>query len=357
MSKKVSHKRRDQLNLLDSLTTADNSGWRRPKSVTSEDHFSPARITPVYDIYWYFAAERQNVFFNRIDRINGPWTDDPILSEFKFTNAYRAADRVSQYLIRRVIYRDDLPDSPDEILFRIILFKLFNKIETWELLESRFGQITFAEYDFNEYDRVLQDAQKRGERIYSAAYIMHPGKTAFGLNKKHQNHLKLVEQMMSCSLGSRLTDTKKMQEGYEILRTFPIIGSFLGYQLITDINYSELTNYSEMEFVVPGPGALDGIRKCFSDLGGLNEEEIIRFVTEIQNTEFERLGYSFQNLWGRDLQLIDCQNLFCEISKYSRVSHPDIVGTSNRTRIKQKFGANMRPIEYWFPPKWGISME
>ena len=51
--------------------------------------------------------------------------------------AYRASDRVSQYLIRNVIYRHD--QGPEEVFFRIMLFKLFNKIETWELLEEHSG--------------------------------------------------------------------------------------------------------------------------------------------------------------------------------------------------------------------------
>jgi hypothetical protein len=38
------------------------------------------------------------------------------------------------------------------------------------------------------------------------------------------------------------------------------------YELtITDLNYSGLTDFSEMEFVMPDPGAKDGIRKCFRD--------------------------------------------------------------------------------------------
>ena len=53
-------------------------------------------------------------------------------------------------------------------------------------------------------------------------------------------------------------------------------GNFLGYQFVTDLNYSEICSFSEMEFVIPGPGALDGIHKCFTGLGGLNEVEIIR---------------------------------------------------------------------------------
>ena len=64
-----------------------------------------------------------------------------------------------------------------------------------------------------------------------------------------------------------------------------------------------------MEFVVPGPGARDGISKCFNDLGGLSEVEIIKLMADRQESEFERLGLEFRSLWGRPLQLIDCQNL------------------------------------------------
>jgi hypothetical protein len=65
-----------------------------------------------------------------------------------------------------------------------------------------------------------------------------------------------------------------------------------------------------MEFVVPGPGAKDGIRKCFTDRGGLSEAEIIRFMADIQDRELKGWGFASDNLWGRPLQLIDCQNLF-----------------------------------------------
>src|SRR5439155_23738355 len=117
----------------------------------------------------------------------------------------------------------------------------------------------------------------------------------------------------------------------------PTLGDVLGYQYVTDVNYSRVTNFTEMEFVIPGPGAIDGIRKCFADTGGLNDAEVIRFMADRQELEFERLGLRFQNLWGRRLQLIDCQNLFCETGKYARARHPDIGGITGRTRIKQKF--------------------
>ena len=319
------------------------------------NHLTPAKITEVYDSYWRFAAERQNVFFKRLERTNGPWTADPILLEYKFTNAYRASDRVSQYLIRHVIYRSDLPTSEREVCFRILLFKLFNKIETWELLESSIGPIVQSEYRFDRYDSVLKSAMKGGRRIYSAAYIMPPGSSAFGKSAKHQNHLLLLEKMMESSLPERLVNARTMQEGFELLRAYPTIGDFLAYQFITDINYSEITDFSEMEFVVAGPGAKDGLRKCFKDPGGLNEAELIRLMSDIQEREFGRIGVEFRSLWGRRLQLIDCQNLFCEVDKYARVAHPHVEGKTGRTRIKQKFEPTREPIKFWYPPKWKLN--
>ena len=327
----------------------------RPRFPLILPHLAPAKVSEVYESYWRFAAERQAIFFRRARGETQPWTDDSVLATYKFTNAYRAADRVSQFLIRHVVYRDDLPATPREVFFRILLFKLFNKIETWELLVETFGPITFEDYRFAPYDAVLQRALRDGRRLYSAAYIMPPGSQAFGRSAKHQNNLLLLERMMKEQLPERLRQTRTMQDGFEQLRSYPTIGDFLAYQFITDINYSEITDFSEMDFVVPGPGARDGLRKCFVDPGGLNESELIRRTADLQEREFERLELDFQSLWGRRLQLIDCQNLFCEVDKYARVAHPQIIGRTGRTRIKQKFAPTLAPIDYFFPPKWKLN--
>lgn len=314
---------------------------------------SPVLPTVVYDTYWRFAAERQEIFFRRWQQQRPPWTADPILSEFKFTNAYRASDRVSQFLIKEVIYKGD--QAEEEVFFRIILFKLFNKIETWQLLERSLGAITYREFDFKAYDTILSKAINNKDTIYSGAYIMPSGSKTFGTTRKHRAHLKLLQQMMEDEVALRIAECKTMQQAFTLLLSYPMIGDFLAYQYVTDLNYSNLTSFSEMEFVIPGPGAKGGISKCFESPGGLSEADIIRVVTERQQAEFERLGIEFKSLWGRSLQLIDCQNLFCEVDKYSRVYHPEIAGTSLRTRIKQKFRANADPVDYWYPPKWGIN--
>lgn len=322
---------------------------------TPSNHWLPTKLTEVFDTYWRFAAERQSIFFKRLKGEKPPWTDDQILQDFKFTNAYRASDRVSQYLIRHVIYEGD--DSPDEVFFRIILFKTFNKIETWQLLLQKFGQISWNEFDLKAHETVLTDARNARQSIYSGAYIMPSGGSAFGHSAKHSNHLRLLQKMMEDDLPSKICDAKSMQQVFDLLRSYPMIGDFLAYQYATDINYSDLTDFSEMSFVVPGPGARDGLQKCFSDPGGFSEVDLIRLVAERQEDEFKRLGLNFQDLWGRKLQLIDCQNLFCEVDKYARVAHPNIIGISGRNRIKQKFRALDKRIQIFYPPKWNINQK
>lgn len=313
---------------------------------------APVSTTEVYDTYWRFAVERQNIFFRRIAHPLSLWTEDPILGRHKFTNAYRASDRVSQFLIKDVIYKG--PTAPNDIFFRTILFKLFNKIETWQLLEHRLEELSWKRFRCDRYVRVLDEAMAKGQRVYSAAYIM-PMATRFEGDRKHETHLRLLEHMIRSGAPERIAKARTMRAAFEVLRSFPMMGDFLAYQFVTDLNYSDLTDFSEMEFVVPGPGARDGLRKCFTSFGGLSEADLIRLVAERQKLEFERLGMRFQSLWGRDLQLIDCQNLFCEVDKYARVAHPDVVGLTGRTRIKQVFEPNPMPIAYWYPPKWGLN--
>ena len=316
-------------------------------------NISPAQPTVVYDTYWQLAAERQAIFFKRLRQEPAPWTDDPILRKHKFTNSYRASDRVSQYLIKNVIYEGD--QNSNELLFRILLFKFFNRIETWELLVRHLGEISYKHYNFQKYDTILTKAAEDNQKIYSAAYIMPSGGSLCTDGRKHRMHLRLLDYMMKDGLTGRLDRTRSLRQAFEVLRSYPTLGDFLAYQYVIDLNYSPMMDFSENEFVMPGPGARNGISKCFSSIGGLTEAQIIHVMAERQQAEFERLGLNFLPLWGRDLHLIDCQNLFCEVDKYARVHHPEFSGLNGRTRIKQVFNPSPAPIRPWYPPKWRIN--
>ena len=224
------------------------------------------------------------------------------------------------------------------------------------MLESAIGRVSWKNYNFCQYDAVLSAAIEGGRTIYSGAYIMPSGRSAFGSERKHRNHLKLIEKMMADRLPARLHQQQaSLENAFQSLRSYPGLGDFLAYQYAIDLNYGPLLDASENDFVMPGPGALDGIRKCFSDIGSYSPSDIIRYVHDLQQAEFERLELRFDDLWGRPLHLIDCQNLFCEVDKYARVKFPDVKGRTDRSRIKQIYRPTPGAIKYWYPPKWDIN--
>ena len=313
-------------------------------------------FSPIIDTYWRFAHERQQVYFKRLQDPTGPWTDDPIIDRYRFTNAYRAADRVSQYLIKHVQYDYSRPQSIEEIFFRTIVFKIFNKIETWERLEREIGPLSWRQTSLVRICEALDRMMMAGHTVYSAAYIMPAPR--LGFVRKHANHLALVKLMMEDGLPARIAKADTLRSVFEMLVPYPGLGRFLAFQYAIDLNYSSMLDFDESDFVIAGPGALDGIAKCFVDTGKLSAEDIIYAVTDSQSTAFARLKLDFKGLGDRPLQPIDCQNLFCEISKYARVAHPTIAGVSGRTRIKQQYRPSNRATEQpFFPPRWQVELD
>jgi hypothetical protein len=306
---------------------------------------------PLFDVYWRFAAERQAIFFRRLSGEPPPWTVDPILCGFKFTNAYRASDRTSQYLIRRVIYEGD--QQSHEVAFRTLLFKFFNRIETWEALRRGGESLESRHFSPDRYAEILCRRREEREPIYSAAYIIPPV-PGWGA-EKHLGHLHLLQTMLKDELPARISSAPDLGSVYHALRAYPSIGRFLAFQFTVDLNYGPSVDFDEDTFVIAGPGAQEGIAKCFVRRGEWSDEDLIRWTAERQEAEFDRLGIHFQNLWGRPLKPVDCQNLYCEIGKYARVAHPSYTPSGGRSRIKQRFAGERDLGPIWYPPKWGLN--
>lgn len=309
------------------------------------------RPTAVFNTYWQFAAARQAIYMSRMRRAPLPWTQDEVLRRHRFTNVFRASDRVSQYLIAEVQRGVGEPGEPTDVVFRTLMFKVFNREDTWAHLESRVGPVSWRTYDYDRYRTALDEATTRGP-IYSAAYVMPPPQ--LGEDRKHANHLRLLEWMMRDGLTVKVRSAPSLRSIFETLVSYPGLGPFLAFQYAIDLNYSDLVPFDENDFVVAGPGAKDGIRKCFGKEAAGIEADVIRYMTESQGEHFARLGLEFPGLFGRPLHLIDAQNLFCEVDKYARVRHPEITGISGRSKIKQRYkpGAPL-PIPL-FPRRWGL---
>jgi hypothetical protein len=153
----------------------------------------------------------------------------------------------------------------------------------------------------------------------------------------------------------RIMESPSMSTAFCVLSSYESIGPFLAYQFIIDLNYTPHLSFTEGEYVVAGPGALRGLQKCFQDFGDYTPADVIRWVADQQYDAFAQRGLEWCDLWGRPLQLIDAQNLFCEVDKYTRKAHPDLTQFARGSRIKQLYAPAPGALTAWFPPKWGVN--
>lgn len=200
--------------------------------VTPAVRRSQPRPSKLYPVLWRFAAERPRIYLRRVAGEIGPWTDDPVLSAYRFTNAFRAADRVSQYLIR-LAYADSL--ASDQTLFlRTLLFKTFNRIDTWEYIVRDLGPPVACHFDYAACDALLGARLRAGTPIYSAAYIM-PSGSRRGV-PKHRVHLHLIRDMVAYGLPKRLMKARSLEDAYTLLLGWQTLGPFLAFQYAIDLN-------------------------------------------------------------------------------------------------------------------------
>ncbi|EGU61062.1 hypothetical protein VINI7043_21741 [Vibrio nigripulchritudo ATCC 27043] len=240
-------------------------------------------------------------------------------------------------------------------MLRVILFKIFNRIDTWEYIENRLGKIGASNFHAREIADLLSERIKH-QPIFSAAYLMTGSHSRYndGFRYKHEKWLSMLEnEIMSRRSISKVLNSKSLDGLFHELSSKSFIGPFLAYQYAIDLNYSEVFNFDEDSFVKAGIGAKRGINKCFYDLKNYTYEDAIRYTRDNYIKYLQKHSLDFVNLFGREPTLIDFQNCFCETDKYLRVKMPEL--SMGNKRIKQKFKINNHKIEFFFPPKWKLS--
>lgn len=310
----------------------------------------------VLKYYFYFMQERMNIFWRKVDgKKHKQWTEDVILKTYKFTNVYRASDRVSQYLIKNVIYKDVELYTPKDTLLRIIVFKIFNKIETWEYLLQNHQDVTIEHFDPHKISVLLSQRQFDCP-IFSNAYMMTGSHRKYDyLPTKHEKWLTMVKkEMIDGGVFDDILKADSLENVYKRLLECSFLGGFLAYQYTIDLNYSPYLNFSENSFVKAGIGAIRGIKKCFESYGTCYEDAIHYIQDNFEELQ-SKYGYdSFLPIPGHSPTLIDLQNCFCETDKYLRAKMPEL--KVDNVRIKQKYRESSKIIQFFFPPKWDVKI-
>lgn len=154
--------------------------------------------------------------------------------------------------------------NAEEVVFRILLFKLFNSIPAWEVLTAKFGMPTWQGFNEQAYAQTLGNAKAAGVNIWNIAYMQNDQKNYAHVSpEKHPRYLRLLKDMMSTNVTGKLQAAQTYRGAFNVLRSYSLHKGFIGMQHLTDINYSEVINFDEDDFIVPGPGPGTVFRNAF----------------------------------------------------------------------------------------------
>lgn len=264
--------------------------------------------------FWNFINRRHKIFLKKWRGDPKPWTDDPILRDWKFCNPFRTNDKQSKLLIDNIIkphWNDDL----SLMLFNIYAFRAFNWWPTYSWLVRGMGRNGWLDrWDSEQAKADLYVWASDMPKLTSGAYMIRgrEGMPKYEsivetLTKVWEQSPYIAEHMQKWSLGMKQTQYLLMSQ------KFWGWGSFTTYQIVLDLTYTKwLENAVDIntwcEF---GPGAIRGIREIYPELPKNMMLEAARGLL-LDSPKFLQSHVP-------TLSLQDIEFCLCELQSYERV--------------------------------------
>jgi hypothetical protein len=275
--------------------------------------------------FFAYSNERHAIYKRRYELklSRSEWTADPILKQFRFCNIFRELDTTTIWFRENV--RDKLKSSPD-VLLATVLFRWFNRIKTGEAMFSQthmLGQTAYEHFRDGCNTEVLREAVLAfcGKGPYvTGSYII---KTPDGKNK--------LDGVLWCVEQFAKTDPRKTAEGmlthpwnlertWKYLLEFPYLGDFMAYEIVSDLQYTDLLSNAPdiMTWANPGPGAMRGLNR----IRGRDLNKRLHKSTYIDEMRMllqeSRQYHNWPIDWPKwDMRTVE--HTLCEFDKYERV--------------------------------------
>ena len=288
-------------------------------------------------LYWYWIAERQNIWYNRtILKQPMPWTDDKILQENKFTNCIRDLDKGTIRYIREILSKmdepcDDIVKRTKEVMLNTQIYRLFLKWETW--LKIGFIYLDTWDEQWETAKANLREMKRKGETIWHAAYFVNDLKSANP--DKEASHDKVENAICLCELFHEYIDdtydyvtTHDMKDCLDYLNHFPAISNFTIYEWMCDwgMSYKHVQNpvvsWTDDSYVNVGPGNKRGLDFIFETSGGMDHYEYNFYLRASWKHYMKRYGFydkfisQLPEWMNGDLNMRVIEHSACEVSKY-----------------------------------------
>lgn len=284
--------------------------------------------------FWYWIAERHAVYLRRQSGKPKPWTTDPILRHYKFTNAFRQLDRGTVWLTENFLAPHRKTDAEwaamsedtqnqllSEIAFNCAWYRMFNWYGTGELLGWR------TTWDVEEIKAILTDHKDHGGQVFTGAHIVYssPGRP------KIDAIVEVCADLyhMCFEAGALVTSCREdhsLEVVFDALTEVHSVGGFMAYEMVSDMRHTRLLENAHdiMTWANPGPGAKRGLQRlglpyrrdddAIESMRGL----LARSTTGLYNAPDPATP---GNAHVPPLEMRDIEHSLCEMDKYVRVFH------------------------------------
>lgn len=263
--------------------------------------------------FFNFMVARESV---RIAKDRGdpwPWSQDEILTTWKFTNVKREHDRTTVWM-RKNWTNPNIGRPSGEIIFNCALFRYFGTVEFAEALGWRYN------WDPREVSDLASRRMALGERVFTGAYII-PTLGFRGPKADAVAHFILTPLWEARERLARIAEeTRSWRATAVALRQLPGFGGsgFMAKETLQDAIHTPVLceAIDRDEWCPAGPGARRGLNR----LAGrplnavIPEQKLVAEMIELLN-----LSRTYPPRGLPLLELHDVQFQLCEFDKYERV--------------------------------------
>ena len=276
--------------------------------------------------------ERECIRLKREAGLPPPWTNDPILKQFRFCNVRREHDQVTRFInsVIRIPYDND--EHRKYLPLLLSISRWFNLPDTLLfLIRNEFFPMANVTWipNFKGMADALLERSQQGHKIFNGAYIIP------NAGVKEDKIRFVLEHVMKelWTNRSRIHIATKgienqLKSVHEEFTNMFAWGPFMAYQVVIDLRHTRLLSHATdaTTFIACGPGTIRGFKRLF---GYFHQRNIASMVMEVQDLINDFLDIQ--------LEASDIANCMCELDKYMRGGSKSVYRYSDEGTPQRKY--------------------
>ena len=273
--------------------------------------------------FFDYARERYSIHLRREGNQVKPWTDDPILQEYRFCNVFREDDVVTKWMRSKISYQA----YGRELIQATLIARWFNRIATVERLlppaDCEPPYLTHNMLYLWDSDEVRKRLTGVSPLVTGAFMVKSPPKMSKleGLIQCIEQGIPIVDRLQ-CHIHNS-SRTPSLEFVHEWLMDIPYIGAFMAYEVVCDLRHTMLHMAPDIDtWASAGPGAfrgagrIDGGRVDFYRRGNRADTQSVletmqRLLAESKDAR------NWSAAWPR-WEMREVEHTLCEFDKYER---------------------------------------